>query len=212
MFNNILAIGAHPDDVELGCSGTLLKYQELGAKITIVVTRDDNAPTPSVWRNREKMQQEYRAAEQLFGTEYNILENPIDDDGRPVLEWNSRFVKQMDDIIKGGYFDLILTHSPGDHHQDHVNTYHIVNSSLRRWQGEFWLYEAAPYSNKNKIFNPNIFVDITKQMDKKIELIKCYDSYFTDTAIHNIKGLAAFRGHMTDSLYAEAFECRWRTL
>ena len=49
MFKKILAVGAHPDDVELGCSGTLLKYQAQGSHIDIVVCRDDNAPKPSVW-------------------------------------------------------------------------------------------------------------------------------------------------------------------
>ena len=54
-FKRILAIGAHPDDVELGCSGTLLKYQAQGSHIDIVVCRDDNAPKPSVWRDKEKI-------------------------------------------------------------------------------------------------------------------------------------------------------------
>ena len=133
-FKRILAIGAHPDDVELGCSGTLLKYQAEGSHIDIVVCRDDNAPKPSVWRDKEKMQQEYKNSEKLFGIKFNILKNPIDEDGRPVLTWNSKFVKVMDDIVYNGNYDLIITHSPGDHHQDHVNTFHIVNIKfLVKW-------------------------------------------------------------------------------
>jgi N-acetylglucosamine malate deacetylase 1 len=211
-IKKILAVGAHPDDVELGCSGTLLKYQEQGAEIDIVVARDDNAPKPSVHRPREKMIAEYQKAESLFGIKYHILKNPITEDGRPVLEWNNTFVKIMDDIVHSKDYDLIITHSPGDHHQDHVNTYNIVNSSLRRWKGEFWVMEGGPYSNKNKLFNPNIFIDITKHIEKKIELVGCYDSYFNETLLHNIKGLAAYRGQMTATKYAEAFELRWRTL
>ena len=72
--------------------------------------------------------------------------------------------------------------------------------------------EGGPYSNKNKIFDPTIFVDITDYIDRKIELISCYDSYFNETILHNIKGLAAYRAQMTKSKYAEAFECMWRTL
>ena len=68
----ILAIGAHPDDVELGCSGTLLKYQQQGAEIDIVVTRDDNAPRPSVHRSRDKMIEEYKKAESIFGRKYLV--------------------------------------------------------------------------------------------------------------------------------------------
>ena len=58
MYNNILAIGAHPDDVELGCVGTLLKFKAQGSNVDIVVARDDNAPRPSVRRDRNTMIQE----------------------------------------------------------------------------------------------------------------------------------------------------------
>ena len=211
-FKRILAVGAHPDDVELGCSGTLLKYQAQGSHIDIVVCRDDNAPKPSVWRNKEKMQQEYMKSEDLFGIKFNILKNPVDDDGRPVLTWNSKFVKIMDDIVYSGNYDLIITHSPGDHHNDHVATYRIVNSALRRYHGEFWLMEGGPYSNKNKEFDPTVFVDITDYIDKKIEAISCYDSYFSETLLHNIKGLAGYRGQMLNVRYGEAFQTRWRTI
>jgi len=211
-FKRILAVGAHPDDVELGCSGTLLRFMQQGAEVDIVVCRDDNAPKPSVWRDRETMQKEYQKAESIFGIKFNILKNPVTTDGRPVFERNSTFVKMMDDIVQSADYDLVITHSPGDHHQDHVNAFHVVNSSLRRYQGEFWLMEGGPYSNKNQQFSPNVFVDITEQIDKKIELIGCYDSYFSDTLLHNIKGLAAYRGQMLNTKYAEAFECRWRTI
>ena len=211
-FKKILAIGAHPDDVELGCSGSLLKFMKQGAEVDIVVARNDNAPKPSVRRDRDTMQKEYKAAEELFGIQFKMLDNPINDDGRPILERDSNTVQQMDEFVQSKTYDLVITHSPGDHHQDHQNTYHIVNSSLRRYQGEFWLMEGGPYSNKNQLFNPNVFVDISDHIDKKIELVSCYDSYFSETLLHNIKGLAAYRGQMTNSKYAEAFECKWRTI
>ena len=154
-FKRILAVGAHPDDVELGCSGTLLRFMQQGAEVDIVVCRDDNAPKPSVWRDRETMQKEYQKAESIFGIKFNILKNPVTTDGRPVFERNSTFVKMMDDIVQSAKYDLVITHSPGDHHQDHVNTFQIVNSSLRRWRGEFWLMEGGPYSNKNQVFHWN---------------------------------------------------------
>lgn len=211
-FKRILAVGAHPDDVELGCSGSLLRFMDEGAEVDIVVARNDNAPKPSVHRTREKMQQEYQASEKLLGCKFHMLDNPISEDGRPILERDSHTVQQMDEYVQSKVYDLVITHSPGDHHQDHQNTFHIVNSSLRRYKGEFWLMEGGPYSNKNQEFNPNVFVDITKQINKKIELIGCYDSYFSDTLLHNIKGLAAYRGQMLNTNYAEAFECRWRTI
>ena len=211
-FKRILAVGAHPDDVELGCSGSLLRFMAQGAEVDIVVARNDNAPRPSVRRSREQMQQEYKASEKILGIKFKMLDNPISEDGRPILERDSHTVQQMDEHVQSKDYDLVITHSPGDHHQDHQNTFHIVNSALRRYQGEFWLMEGGPYSNKNQQFRPNVFVDISEYIDKKLELIGCYQSYFSDILLHNIKGLAAYRGQMLNTNYAEAFECKWRTI
>jgi len=211
-FKRILAVGAHPDDVELGCSGSLLRFMAQGAEVDIVVARNDNAPRPSVRRSRKQMQQEYKASEKILGIKFKMLDNPISEDGRPILERDSHTVQQMDEHVQSKNYDLVITHSPGDHHQDHQNTFHIVNSALRRYQGEFWLMEGGPYSNKNQQFRPNVFVDISEYIDKKLELIGCYQSYFSDILLHNIKGLAAYRGQMLNTNYAEAFECKWRTI
>lgn len=212
MYSKILAIGAHPDDVELGCAGTLLKFKAMGADVDIVVARDDNAPKPSVRRDREQMQNEYRASEALLGIDFNIMKNPIDENGRPRLEWNSASITQMDEVVNAKDYDLIITHSKGDHHNDHQNTFNIVNSSLRRYRGEFWCMEGGPYSNKNKMFNPTVFVDISDLIDIKLECIMCYKSYFDDTLLHNIRGLAAYRGQMLGTQYAEAFELQYRNI
>ena len=212
MYKSILAVGAHADDVELGCAGTLLKFIAQGAEVDIVVARDDNAPKPSVRRTRETMQQEYRASEQVLGIPFHIMTNPTTEDGRPLLEWNSTTVQQMDEIVNRKPYDLVITHSKGDHHQDHQNTFHIVNSSLRRYRGEFWCWEEGPYSNKNKLFTPYIFIDITDTIDTKIKSVECYKSYFDETLIHNIRGLAAYRGQMVGTRYAEAFELQYRNI
>lgn len=72
--------------------------------------------------------------------------------------------------------------------------------------------EGGPYSNKNKIFTPNIFVDISDLIEKKLESIMCYTSYFDDTLLHNIRGLAAYRGQMLGVEYAEAFDLQYRNI
>lgn len=212
MYKRILAVGAHPDDIELGCLGTLLKFRDQGAEFDIVVARNDNVPRPSVWRDKDKMIAEYSASERVIGTKFTFLNNRLDATGRPVLEWDSATVEQLDSYMQGKDYDLVITHSPGDHHQDHVNTFHIVNSSLRRYQGELWCMEGGPYTNRNKEFVPNIFVDIAPYIDTKIQAIQCYDSYFSDTLLHNIKGQSALRGQMLGSTYAESFEVRYRCI
>jgi LmbE family N-acetylglucosaminyl deacetylase len=70
--------------------------------------------------------------------------------------------------------------------------------------------EVAPYSNKNSSFNPNIFVDISEQMQLKIIALKCYRKYFDEELQHNVTGLAAFRGQACSAKYAEAFDLQFR--
>ena len=177
------------------------------------MSRDDNAPKPSVRRDRSQMQKEYRDSENVLGLgKFNIMPNPYDENGRPRLEWNSASIQQMDEVVNAKDYDLIITHSKGDHHNDHQNTFNIVNSSLRRYRGEFWCMEGGPYSNKNKIFNPTVFVDISSLINKKLDSIMCYTSYFDDTLLHNIRGLAAYRGQMLGVKYAEAFELQYRCI
>ena len=77
MYKKILAIGAHCDDVELGCSGTLMKMKQQGAEVDIVVSRDDNAPRPSVVRTRETMQKEFKASEKVLDIPFQIMQNPV---------------------------------------------------------------------------------------------------------------------------------------
>ena len=86
------------------------------------------------------MQKEYKASEKLLGIKFKMLDCPNDYDGRPILERDSNMVRQMDEVVQKKSYDLVITHSPGDHHQDHENTYHIVNSSLRRYQSSFWYW------------------------------------------------------------------------
>ena len=202
MYKNILAVGAHVDDIELGCVGTLLKFQEQGASIDVVVTNQPRS-NGKVTRSIEEVVVDYQKAEIYLGWKYNILPNTS-------LKWDNATVSQMDDIVRRKDYDLVITHSAGDFHQDHQTTFNIVNSSLRRFQGEFWCMEVAPYSNKNSSFNPNIFVDISEQMQRKIAALKCYRKYFDEELQHNVSGLAAFRGQVCSAKYAEAFDLQWK--
>ena len=79
-YKNILAVGAHPDDIELGCSGALMKFMEQGANVDIVIARDDNAPKPSVQRSRETTLSEYQASQEMLGIEFQNTSDKVCED------------------------------------------------------------------------------------------------------------------------------------
>ena len=209
MYNNILAIGAHVDDIEVGCLGTLLKFNHQGANIDVVISTDQDAPNASV---RGVVHNEYKRSENLIGTKFTIMRNGRNDEGRPIINWNSSTIAAMDKIVNRKQYDLIITHSGGDYHQDHHNTFNVVNSSLRNYRGELWCMEIGQYGNKNRLFNPTVFVDISDLIEDKIRSIMCYESQIDDITIHNIRGLAAYRGQAMGVKYAEAFDLQYRNI
>ena len=95
MFKNILAIGAHADDVELGCSGTLLKYKEQGANIDIV---HENGDTALMWASYYGQK---KSVKHLINNGANV--NATDVNGKSVLMWavskanNKKIVKLLID-------------------------------------------------------------------------------------------------------------------
>lgn len=200
MYKRVLAVGAHVDDVELGCVGTLLKFKEQGADVDIVVSTDQTSPRASIHGPVN-----YWKSQDILGIPFNIMRNGRDDNDRPIIKCDSETISRMDTVVNNGY-DLVITHSAGDYHQDHRTTYDVVRSSLRSFTGEFWCMEIGQYSNKNSKFNPNIFVDITEHMEQKLSALSCYN--IDD---HPIRGLAAYRGQLSGVKYAEAFELQWKT-
>jgi LmbE family N-acetylglucosaminyl deacetylase len=112
----ILAVGAHPDDLEILCSGTLAKYTQQGARVVMAIATDGSAghmiiPPDELAEIRHKEAQE---AASLIGADLRWLGYPdelIFED----MDTRRRFI----DLIRDARPDLILTHDPDDYHPDH---------------------------------------------------------------------------------------------
>lgn len=211
-MNNILVISPHPDDLEIGCAGTLSKFKDSGAIIDVIIT-----VRPSVeihhGRNKEIVQRELKHAMALLGFNYKIFETPLSQHGRPQLACNNDTITAIEKMMDKDHYDLIITSDPGDYHQDHKNTYNIANSICRGVASELWTMQISPYSNRNTSFKPNVYVDISNYMNQKIEAINCYKSYMTDKHINVFNGLASYNANtMKESIYAEAFEQKFRNI
>ena len=121
---NILAIGAHPDDIETACGGTLAKYAKLGHKVFTATTTNGNIgsatlPMDEIAKIRKE---EARRAAAIIGAEYLCLD--YDDE----MLYDDRSVRvNMINLIRYCKPDVILTHSPTDYNPDHELTSKIVN-------------------------------------------------------------------------------------
>jgi len=194
---NILAIGAHPDDIEFGCGGTLSEYSEKGHKIyMLVLSKGDKGGNPDI---RQKEQED---SARILGTEKLYFGNHVDTE----IVQSQKFITEIEDFLKEIKPGFIFVHYLDDTHQDHRNLSDLTISATRYIQNVLF-YEGPTTQN----FTPNVYVDITSALDKKVE---CLEAHVSQVSKTNIEGLsiieaarstAHFRGIQGRVNYAEAF-------
>jgi len=210
MAKNILVITPHPDDLEIGCAGTISRFLDQGHNVEVVITIQPSAEINNK-RNESIVGRELIRSEQLMGFEYKVYNTPVSDDGRPKLVTTNTTITEIENSLDKSNYDLLITSDPGDYHQDHRHTYEIANSICRGTRvNELWTMQIPPYSHRNKSFKPNVTVDISDYWDKKEQLLKCYESYMTDGVIKTIKALNQYNAGSIGSEYAEVFEQKFK--
>ncbi len=198
MKQNILAVGAHPDDIELGCGGTVAKHLELGDSIyVIIMTNGENGNHPSdkseCLKSLKKMG--IKKENIIFG---NFPDGDLSDDNGTVS-----FIENQ---IKKFNITKVYTHNPNDRHQDHRNCSNAVSSAARDIP-EILFFEGP---STKVSFEPHYFVEISeKNLKKKIDSLKAYKTQLAKNSILNlewVKNLAKVNGMRCNSKYSEAFE------
>ncbi len=182
---DILAFGAHPDDVELGCSGTLAKEISLGKKVGIIdLTRGELGTRGSV----EIRNSESAKASQILGV--SIRENLDMRDGFFINDEAHQL--KIIQMIRKYQPEIVLCNAIEDRHIDHGKGSKLVSdacflSGLRRietqWNGEnqsAWRPKVVYHYIQWKNIEPDFVVDITGFIDVKMESILAYSSQFYD--------------------------------
>ena len=159
---NVLAIGAHPDDIEMGCFATLAKHYFDGDKIfAVLMTNGELGGDVRVRRMEQEAAAKEIDMELYFG-------NFPDGDVRE----NAAIVTFLDNIIKKNEIDVVYTHSEKDRHQDH-RAIARASISASRTVNELYCYEDLSLVSS---FNPQLFVDVTDTFHVKKSALKKYES------------------------------------
>jgi len=143
----ILAIGAHPDDIELLCAGTLALYSKKGHEVFMCHVCDGNKG--SMTHTSEEITKIRR--DEAIQSAKVIRATSIwagISDGEVVLDLDSR--KKIIDVIRQANPDLIITHSPDDYHSDHINVSRLVFeaiylANLKLWKTNYPPSDKLPY-------------------------------------------------------------------
>jgi LmbE family N-acetylglucosaminyl deacetylase len=194
---NILAIGAHPDDIEFGCGGSLSKYSQRGHQLFLLVMTGGGSGAPSETRMAEQTAaRAILGAEEIFWGGYQDTHLGVD----------AEMIKKIESVIAAVKPEFIFCHFPDDTHQDHRHLAQAIMSATRYIRNVLF-YEGPTTQN----FNPQVYVDISDTLDTKLEALRAHRSQVMKTNIEDLsiievaRSCANFRGIQGRVKYAEAF-------
>jgi LmbE family N-acetylglucosaminyl deacetylase len=194
-IKKILVIGAHPDDVEIGCGGTMMKHAARGNEVHILTLTNGEQGGNVNTRYKESSSAAAHVNASLYMK--NLRDTYITD--------GPETIKTIEEVIAKVQPDIIYTHSINDNHQDHRNTYLATMVAARGVQ-HMYSY-LSPSCNIN--FHPLHFEHVKEYMDDKIALINFYQSQKTKVAYladSLIRSTAEYWGRFSKYGIVEPFE------
>jgi LmbE family N-acetylglucosaminyl deacetylase len=193
----LLAIGAHPDDIEFGCAGTLARYSTQGNDIYLLVIADGGmGGDPRVRQKEQEISAEIMGTRELLWGGYKDTLIIFD---KPLIDLLERILRDVNPA-------LVLVNYPEDTHQDHVRLAKAAVSATR-YTPKVIFYETPTSIG----FNPLIFADINETLATKVKCLEAHASQFHKTHIpgSNIVDIAIatarFRGTQARVTFAEGF-------
>lgn len=221
-MNKILVVTAHPDDEILGLAGTMRKYINSGFSVSCVILGEGMT---SRTQHREdttrdevdKLQKQTLRATAIVGYKNVFFSNFPDNrfDSVDLLD----IIKEVNKCVQEIKPDIIYTHHYGDLNIDHRKTFEAVITACRP-VGEYYVKEVycfeTPSSSEwnfqygDKVFKPNVFIDIEDTMQAKLDAMACYKTELRDyphpRSLKALEIIAARWGAVVGKKYVEAFE------
>ena len=194
----VLAIGAHPDDIEVGCAGTLMKYSKYGHEIFLLIMTEGHKGGDAKLRREEQ----YKAAEILKPKEV-MWAGYKDTELSPNM---NELVHDIEIVLNKIKPDFIFANYGDDTHQDHRALCRAIVSATRYVRNV--LFYETPTTHD---FSPTVFVDIRETIEEKYSMLLAHKSQVMKTNIEGLsivdaaRSTAIFRGIQGRLQYAEAF-------
>ena len=225
---DILAIGAHPDDVELSCSGTLLRHLAQGKTVGLLDLTRGELGTRGTAEIRDR---EAADAARLMGARFR--KNLAMADG--FFTWNEENIRRIARVVREHQPDIVLANAVSDRHPDHGRAAKLIAdacfySGLAKVQTtddegqvqERWRPRAVYHYIQDHNLRPDFVVDISDFMEGKIELVLAFRSQFYNPEsaeyqnelqtpisgkdfLDGLRAKAASYGRVAGFAYAEGF-------
>lgn len=224
--DSVLVIAAHPDDETLGCGATIARLTAAGRDVHVLFaatgvtsrhTEVDNNDE-AVVRELAALKADAARAGAVLGVASQAFLGFPDNrlDTVPLMELAHRLKMHVDALRPG----IVFTHHFGDYNWDHGRVHEATLMACRANPGEFYprhlySYEVLSSTERtlgapHRLFAPNVFVDATATLDRKIAALQCYASelgvYPHPRSPEAVRQLAGVRGSSVGINFAEAFQ------
>ena len=217
----ILAVGCHPDDLEIGCYGTLAKYIKQGHDVAVCHVANGNLGHVEIMPDelRKIRFNEAEAAAKVIGaTHYSIDCNDL-----YVTPENDELVRRLAKVVREVQPDVVITHNEHDYMNDHMNTCQAVfRATFGASCAHFDMDDPNPAIGVCPIFHmdtvsgagflPTEYVDISDTIDLKMEALNCHKSQLVWMLEHDnidfadmVRTCSRVRGYQCGAEYAEGF-------
>jgi LmbE family N-acetylglucosaminyl deacetylase len=191
----VLAIGAHPDDIELGCGGTLLAHRARGHRVSmLVMSRGESGPQDLTSRVSEQEDAAKIIGADLFWGDFEDAAIPGTRDAVDMIQATMADVRP----------DVIYTHTPNDSHQDH-RAIALASLGAARRSCRVLQYEAPSSLG----FTPTLYVDIRDELEGKLDALRAHTSQVLRNGLVDLEAIEAqarYRGFQARVRLAEAFQ------
>lgn len=213
-MNRIIVVAPHSDDETIGAGGYLLKHKQLGDTICWINVTNAAGEYGYQEEDVKIWNRKIEIIKEQFKFD-NVFDLALEPSGLDKIE-KSRLINLFKDILHKVKPNIVLIPYYNDAHSDHRIVFESMMACCKSFRCPFVemilcmeILSETDYSTSDFGFSPNYYVDISEYIDRKIEILKIYDSEISSSpfprSVDAIKSLAKYRGASCYAHYAEAF-------
>ena len=205
-MEKVVVVVVHPDDETIGCGGTIIKHLNKGDEVHCILVTKGNAEQKVIW-DKVKDAYHFTSVTELDFPELDLMDKSLNDLIPPLSKAISVIQPQT-----------IIIPNRSDAHSDHKAIFNAVASCTKAFRYPFiekvLMMEVISETDfalplPEGQFIANYYVDITKEFEKKQEILKIYESellpYPQTRNLNTMQALNRYRGSLINAEYAEAF-------
>jgi len=205
-MEKVVVVAVHPDDETIGCGGTIIKHLNKGDEVHCILVTKGNAEQKVIW-DKVKDTYHFTSVTELGFPELDLMDKSLNE-----------LIPPLSKAISAIRPQTIIIPNRSDAHSDHKAIFNAVASCTKAFRYPFiekvLLMEVISETDfalplPEGQFIANYFVDITKEFEKKQEILKIYESellpYPQTRNLNTMQALNRYRGSQINAEYAEAF-------